>query len=210
MDSAASVRFWELPRPFIFADASVQSNEEDLQGYKGDAQMRVRTKQRKGGRSSLEEEEEEEPPGKEKRGKPSQKQSKQKKLEDEFARLKKERGDDNSRLCGDLTKLKKHSKTAKHSIKHPQNCRVCGGAVLNSMCTICDVYLQFNPAKGKHVGKSCFHDYHDDAFFGLARCDTDISKVKKSDWVFPSKAKAKEHLRKIDKLIKPDFCDTNV
>ena len=45
--------------------------------------------------------------------------------------------------------------------------------------------------KGVHKGKQCFHDYHDDGFFGLARCDDKISNVKKSDWHKPTMAKEK-------------------
>ena len=46
--------------------------------------------------------------------------------------------------------------------------------------------------KGKHAGKMCFFDYHDNAFFGLAREDTKLSNAKKSDWAYPSISKRKE------------------
>ena len=73
-------------------------------------------------------------------------------------------------------------------MKHPKNFQACGGPSY-SMCTICGVYLHYNPTKGLHAGKNCFHDYHDDYFFGLARCDHKFEDKKKSYWASPLRAK---------------------
>ena len=61
------------------------------------------------------------------------------------------------------------------------------------MCGICGVFLHYSPMKGKYAGKNCFHDYHDDGFFGLARDDDGISNVKKSEWKYPTVAKEKSN-----------------
>ena len=106
---------------------------------------------------------------------------------------------ESSRLCGNLQQLKKHIKAAKHSIKHPKVCVICGGSAY-SMCTICGVYLHFNPKKGEHAGKMCFHDYHDDSYFGLARCDHKITDNKKSEWSIPSRAKERENEKKMNDI----------
>ena len=42
----------------------------------------------------------------------------------------------------------------------------------------------------------CFFDYHDDCFFGLARADTKVSNIKKSDWVYPTVAKKRQNTYK--------------
>ena len=46
----------------------------------------------------------------------------------------------------------------------------------------------------------CFFDYHNDAFFGMARDDSAISGTKKSDWCYPTSAKKKENAKSIAKL----------
>ena len=162
--------------------------------YPGDDEMRACTQQSKDARRlTFEEEEENEKPSPatRKRGRPKKADDKQLDREKEFKRAKTGRGE-NSRLCGDLSRLKKHIKSAKHSIKHPKKCKVCGGDAY-SMCGICGVFLHYSPMKGKYAGKNCFHDYHDDGFFGLARDDDGISNVKKSEWKYPTVAKEKSN-----------------
>ena len=54
--------------------------------------------------------------------------------------------------------------------------------------------------KGKSAGQTCFFDYHNDHFFGLAREDVGLSKTKSKDWNYPSLAKKRENARNINKL----------
>ena len=89
-----------------------------------------------------------------KRGRPTRDSVKSRTLQTEFNRSESGR-EENSRLCGDLKRLKKHIKSFKHSLKHPKVCKVCGGDAY-SMCQLCGVYFHFNPAKGKHAGKNVF------------------------------------------------------
>ena len=163
--------------------------------YPGDDQMRVCTQQNKRRR---EDDEEDDPTTARRRGRPSRDSNKKKRLTEAYKLAKEGRGEC-SRLCGNLQQLKKHIKSTKHSIKHPKICVVCGGPAY-SMCTICGVYLHFNPKKGEHAGKMCFHDYHDDLYFGLARCDHKINDNKKNEWSNPSRAKERENEKKITDL----------
>ena len=68
------------------------------------------------------------------------------------------------------------------------------------MCQLCGVYLHFNPAKGKHAGKTCFRDYHDTCLFGLVQSDNHIGKSQKKEWAFPSASKARENMKKLSSL----------
>ena len=63
------------------------------------------------------------------------------------------------------------------STDHPKICMVCGGDCYSS-CGICDTLLHIMPAKGTHSGKRCFFDYHNDAFFGMARSECNLSGIK--------------------------------
>ena len=119
-------------------------------------------------------------------------------LQTEFNRAESGRGE-NSRICGDLTRLKKHIKLCKHSVKYPKVCKVYGGDAY-SMCQLCGVYLHFNPAKGKHAGGKKFHDYHDTCLFGLVQSDNHIGQFKKKEWAFTSASKAKENMKKLSSL----------
>ena len=56
--------------------------------------------------------------------------------------------------------------------------------------------VKFVPVKGKKVGKTCFFDYHDDAFFGLARNDGRVSEVK----AYPTQAKRKRNETIVEKI----------
>ena len=169
--------------------------------YSGDGAMRVCTSQKKRTRSLAyypEEEEEENlsPVRRRTRGRPSRGSAEKDKLEDQYISAKKGRGE-NSRLCGDLTRLKKHLNSVTTSIKHQKACKVCGGDAY-SMCGICGVYLHCNPSRGKYKGKNCFNDYHDDCFFGLCRDDNHVGKkFKKKEWSYPSSHKTKANLNKL-------------
>lgn len=60
------------------------------------------------------------------RGRPTAAALRENQVIQEFNRAKKGRGE-NSRLCGDLSRLDKHIRSAKTSLKHPKACKVCGG-----------------------------------------------------------------------------------
>ena len=62
-----------------------------------------------------------------------------------------------------------------------------------SKCKICGVFLHYNTTRGEAAGKNCFFQYHDDAFFGLAKCDHAIANIKKGDWKDPSQSAQKKN-----------------
>ena len=119
--------------------------------YPGDAQMRVCTQQRRNNRADNVEDGS---PTARSRGRPSRDSNKRKKIVEEYKTAKKCRGE-SSRLCGNLQQLKKHIKTAVHSMKHPKICVVCGGSAY-SMCTICGVYLHFTQRKASMLVRCVF------------------------------------------------------
>ena len=135
-----------------------------------------------------------------KRGRPTPAMMRLSKFRTEFLRAKDARGE-NSRLCGNLTRLNKHLKSVETSLKHPKSCKVCGGDAY-SECEICGVFLHTMPAKGKNAGKTCFFDYHDDCFFGLARDDGRVREVKKSEWAYPTQAKRKRNEKRYLRRLK--------
>ena len=49
--------------------------------------------------------------------------------------------------------------------------------------------------RGQSAGRTCFFDYHNDAFFGLARADAGLSKTKSNDWNYPTLAEKIENTR---------------
>ena len=190
---------WKLAHPvdfWTFCDVlSIQMLEYDPKNckYRGDDSMRVCTKQKKMSRKEAADSEGSSG-SKRSRGRPSA-VSKQLAFEtSEFKKAKFGRGE-NSRLCGNLFRLEKHIKSVETALKHPKSCKVCGGDAY-SICGVCNVPLHFIPTKGKHTGKICFFDYHDDSFFGLARDDSKLSNAKKSDWAYPTVSKKKENLKK--------------
>ena len=198
LDSDWKIRF---PVDFwTFRDVlSIQMLEYDPKNrkYLGDESMRVCTKQKRKDRGKFYESSSA-TSSKRTRGRPSE-QSKQAIAEAaEFKRAKQGRGE-NSRLCGNLSRLDRHIKSVETALKHPKACRVCGGDAY-SICGVCGVPLHFIPTKGKHIGKMCFFDYHDDAFFGLAREDTKLTNARKSDWTYPSIAKKKGNAKKWSNL----------
>ena len=161
--------------------------------YLGDNSMRVCTKQKKKNRSEGTDPEESSG-SKRSRSRPSAVSKRLALQTSESKKAKFGRGE-NIRLCGNLCRLDKHIKSAETALKHHKACKVCGGDAY-SVCEVCGVPLHFIPTKGKHVGKMCFFDYHDDSFFGLARKDSKLSNTKKSDWTYPSVSKKKENLKK--------------
>ena len=78
-----------------------------------------------------------------------------------------------SHLCGNLTKLGMNLKSAETGNKNGKTSKVCG-KVSYSKCSICGVYLNLMPNRGQAVGRTWFFDYHNDAFFGLARADAGL------------------------------------
>ena len=105
----------------------------------------------------------------------------------------------NSRLCGDLTKLKCHINSLEIGLKHPNICAVCGTSAY-SKCTLCNKYVHYNVTRGADKGKNCFFELHDDSYFGMARDDFLISNTKKGDWTKPSAQKMKKNKERIDKF----------
>ncbi len=54
----------------------------------------------------------------------------------------------------------------------------------------------FFPSVGPGAGNSCFLDYHDDGFFGLAKKDCNsVVKTREAKWVAPNGAKRGEHAK---------------
>jgi len=192
---------WKVNHPadfWTFRDIlSIQMLEYDpkRRKYLGDDTMRVCTKQSKKNRTNEEDNLVTLRSGKKRtRGRPSAADLDSGKVAREFVRDKSGRGQ-NSRLCGDLSRLDRHLKSVETSLKHPKACRVCGGDAY-PICGLCGVPLHFMPSKGRHANKVCFIDYHDDCFFGLSREDNSLSKRKKSDWVYPTVAKRKENSKR--------------
>ena len=85
-----------------------------------------------------------------------------------------------------------HIDNTETGIKHGNKCHVCG-MMAYSKCKLCGVFLHFNTTRGEAAGKNCFFQYHDDSFFGLAKCDHAIANIKKSDWKDPSQAAQKKN-----------------
>ena len=73
------------------------------------------------------------------------------------------------------------------------------------MCQLCGVYLHFNPAKGKHAGKNCFHDYHDTCLFELVQSYNHIGKIQKKgmgiSFSFKGKGKYEEVVFSISRCV---------
>ena len=105
-----------------------------------------------------------------------------------------------SRLCGNLSHFERHVESVQTGKKHPLSCRVCGEQCY-SVCGLCNKPLHFFPNRGKNMGKSCFLEYHNDSFFGLAVEDCKVMQKRKSDWTPPSATKKKVQKRHIDSLM---------
>ena len=86
----------------------------------------------------------------------------------------------NSRMRGNLIHLDMYIKSTHIGNKHGYTCKVCGNMDY-SECYICGVYLNLMANIGKSEGRTCFFDYHNDSFFGLAREDVGLSKKISKD-----------------------------
>ena len=127
------VYFWTF-RDVLFLQM-LQYNPKDCI-YPGDYSMHVCTKQNKSQRDGKkksrqdleynETDDTSETASKKGRGRPSVSSKQKQKEAQEFNRARYGRGD-NSRLCGDLSRLDKHIKSVETSLKHPKACKVCGG-----------------------------------------------------------------------------------
>lgn len=75
------------------------------------------------------------------------------------------------RLVGDMTLLMKHVDAAKPASNTAGKvCKVCG-ELSATECSLCKVALHLFPQRGKAAKRACYIQYHDTAFFGLAKCD---------------------------------------
>ena len=102
-----------------------------------------------------------------------------------------------SRLCGDLSLLKDHLNSVIKTERHGSNCVFCGD-VCYTMCGKCGKALHTNVRAGPAAGKECFHDYHDDMCYGLARQDMrDLFGKRKQEWTPPSVRKRSQTKRHI-------------
>ena len=63
-----------------------------------------------------------------------------------------------------------HIKSSETVNKHDNVCKVCG-KVAYSKYSIFGVYLCLVEIRGKPAERTCFFDYHNGHFFGLARED---------------------------------------
>ena len=69
-----------------------------------------------------------------------------------------------SRICIDLSQLKKHLGSVENGRKHENTCVVCGDMAY-SVCKMCgNKAMHFFPQKGKCSRKDCFVDYHNEFF----------------------------------------------
>ena len=81
------------------------------------------------------------------------------------------------------------------SKKHPLACKVCGEDCY-AVCTACECAVHQPFAK---KGKYCFFDLHNDARFGLCRCDVNKVGKRKCDWT-PTNQKKVSNAKHIAQL----------
>ncbi|KAG7338666.1 hypothetical protein IV203_020712 [Nitzschia inconspicua] len=103
--------------------------------------------------------------------------------EEQYNEIKKKMKLDNTRFCGDLTKIKKHL-AAKESIMHKLHCAVCGKPAY-SRCTICNVGLHGEGTRSKDGNRSCYMDFHCNTYFNLCKFDSPTTKGGAS-WTPPT------------------------
>jgi hypothetical protein len=114
-----------------------------------------------------------------------------------------------ARLCGDLSLLKKHIEAVATGRKHPKICVVCGEQAY-SVCTLCNnKAMHYFPQKGVNAGTSCFIDYHNDSFFGLAYDDIKLVNKRKSEWTPPNLTKQRNNKKYINDLKGGDGDDSD-
>jgi hypothetical protein len=93
-----------------------------------------------------------------------------------------------SQLCGDLTKIMYHlTKIECHNKEY--FCKFCGD-LCYTRCTICPKkpFLHDFSIKGQCKGRSCFMNYDNDLYFGLAKDDCHVVGVRPSNWLPPTSA----------------------
>jgi hypothetical protein len=113
-----------------------------------------------------------------------------------------------ARLCGELSLLKKHIEGVSTGRKHPKRCVVCGEQAY-SVCTLCNnKAMHFFPKKGVNAGTSCFIDYHNDSFFGLAYEDVKLLNKRKGEWS-PANLTKQRNNKKYIKDLKGDGDDSD-
>ncbi|KAG7349516.1 hypothetical protein IV203_012113 [Nitzschia inconspicua] len=95
-------------------------------------------------------------------------------LEEQYNEIKKKMKLDNTRFCGDLTKIKKHL-AAKESIMHKLHFAVCGKSAY-SRCTICNVGLHVEGTRSKDGNRSCYMDFHCNTYFSLCKINSPTAK----------------------------------
>ena len=89
------------------------------------------------------------------------------------------------RLLGYLTAFQEHWGAFYKCRKHPNKCYVCGEDSYHK-CQVYEVSVHMTPLKT--IKRSCFIDYHNDVFFGLARGDFNFFGALKADWKPPTAA----------------------
>eukprot|EP00957_Ditylum_brightwellii_P199980 15244785-Ditylum_brightwellii.AAC.1 len=107
----------------------------------------------------------------------------------------------NSRLCWNLTDLKRHLSSAVIGKKQPKSYRLCSKPAY-SICTIFGASLHILPTMGTCAGAKYFVDSHNDMFFGMAWEDVTLKGDKKSNWTYPSQSKMKENAKLIEEKAK--------
>jgi hypothetical protein len=166
--------------------------------YAGDSKMRAATQQNAHKRKLSEANANAAATASPRRGRPKKDDPLKKKMKKAFRDAKTTRKR-NSRLCGDLSLLNHHLKSVQTGNKHPRNCKVCGKKAY-SLCTVCGEAMHVMPNKGEVAGATCFFDYHNDAFFGMAQCDVSIAGTSKKDWNQPSASALRENKKLIDEI----------
>ena len=102
------------------------------------------------------------------------------------------------RLCGPLNNLQKHlSSIEKKTWTKP--CEICGEKTL-WRCTICDKWMCTNASK-KWNGAECAVRFHNDSFFGLAKCDHKFTGLKRP-WRPPTDNDVNRNVSKMQKIMK--------
>ena len=114
--------------------------------------------------------------------------------------LKKSTRGNKARICGDLSRLKKHLDSVETGRKYGKKCVVCG-EIAYSFCKLCgNTSMHFFTQEGKCTGKDCFMDYHNEVFFGLDLDDAKLANKRKSNWNPPNITKRKNHEQHIRSL----------
>ena len=93
-----------------------------------------------------------------------------------------------SRFCNeDLEHLKSHLHCMVRKSYHG-NCEVCGKGGAYWLCTLCDKLMHLKSSgRNGHIGElSCAVDYHNESFFGLAKCDAPKVGLTDREWCVPT------------------------